>query len=217
MAQSDYPTARPYLPDDRSLDSLAEAAEGCRGCPLYRNSRQVVFGAGPPDAQIMLIGEQPGVEEDKVGQPFLGPAGSLLDDALRQAGLDRGQVYMTNAVKHFKSQSNNGRQKSITPTVAEIKACHPWLETEIETVQPEVLVALGSVAARSILGRSVAIQESLDTWFQAEGGRSLIVTYHPAAALRAPQRDDQERLFNIIARDLSRAREAITGGLRPGV
>ncbi len=218
MARSDYPTAQPFLPDDKNLDTLATAAEGCQGCPLYQDATQVVFGSGPPDAEIMLVGEQPGAQEDQIGEPFVGPAGRLLDQALKEGGLNRDELYITNAVKHFKFEVSDGRRSGIKPSVGEIKACHPWLESEIEQVQPEIVVAMGAVAARSLTGKPLAIGEVLGSWLQTSEGRSLIVTYHPSAVLRSPAEVDQDRIFEALVRDLDRAREAVLsarGGRRP--
>ena len=219
MAHSDYPTARPFLPDDRDLDNLARAAEGCQGCPLYHDATQTVFGVGPSDAQLMLVGEQPGAEEDRVGEPFVGQAGKMLDRSLEAAGVQRSDVYITNAVKHFKSKGGDGSRRGVKPQVGEVHACRPWLESELEAVQPLIVVAMGTVAARSLIGQPVTIGESLGAWLQTAEGRHLIVTYHPSAALRAPAKIDRERIFETLVDDLARAHEAISQvdrGARPG-
>lgn len=220
MANSDYPSARPFFPDDHSLDNLAAAAEGCQGCPLYREATQTVFGEGFEDAEIMLVGEQPGRREDEAGQPFVGPAGKVLDRAFRTADMSREQVYITNAVKHFKSVAVDGQRQKKKPNVSEISACRPWLEAEIDEVQPEIVIALGAVAARSLSGTPLTVGEAIGEWLETEDGRDLIVTYHPSAAIRAPVEVDRQRIFDTLADDLSRAWETVSPmrpGSRPGV
>ena len=215
MSRSDFPTARPFLPDDRDLEALAEACQDCQGCPLYGDATQAVFGIGRADADIMLVGEQPGVREDRIGEPFVGPAGKVLDQALEEAGIRRDEIYITNAVKHFKSRTTEDRQTGVKPNVAEITACRPWLESEIERVNPEIIVALGAVAARSLTEELIPVGEALDQWMQTAEGRDLLVTYHPSATLRAVAEADQGRMFDAITRTLTRARDAVSP-MRPG-
>lgn len=220
MAQTEYPGAHQFLPDDRDLDSLEEASQGCQGCPLYRDATQTVFGAGNPDAELMLVGEQPGRKEDEAGEPFVGPAGKVLERALEEAGMRREAVYITNAVKHFKSEPTDGMRRGLKPNISEINACRPWLEEEIEVVQPEIIIALGAVAARTLAGRPLTVGEAIGNWLETDGGRDLIVTYHPSAALRAPADTDQDRIFEVLAGDLHRAWEAVAPmgpGPRAGV
>ncbi len=212
MSNTDYPTARPFIPDQQNLENLSEAAAGCKGCPLYREATQTVFGEGPDDAALMLVGEQPGQREDRTGHPFRGPAGKVLNRVLSEAGLNREELYITNAVKHLKFESDGGRRQAQTPMVDEIEACHPWIESELNTVQPRVVVALGTVAARSLLGQSVAISESIDAWMQTRHGQALLVTYHPTAAIRASTGADRDRIFDAIARSLNRANKALSTG-----
>jgi len=145
-------SARDFLPARRTLPSLRRAAAACRGCPLYRNATQTVFGEGAATARLMLVGETPGDREDLAGRPFVGPAGRLLDDALEAAGIERRDAYVTNVVKHFKWEPRGKRRLHRTPTIAEIRACMPWLEAEIELVKPHVLVCLGATAAKALLG-----------------------------------------------------------------
>lgn len=215
MAQSDYPTARQFLPDERDLESLAEASQGCQGCPLFKDATQTVFGSGATDADIMLVGEQPGRKEDEEGKPFVGPSGKVLDQAFEEAGVHRDAVYITNAVKHFKSEGSDGGRQGLKPNISEINACRPWLESEIEAVEPEIIIALGAVAARSLAGRPLTVGEAIGSWLETEEGRDLIVTYHPSAALRAPAETDRDRIFDVLAGDLSRAWEAVAP-MRPG-
>lgn len=206
MAKSDFPTARQFLPEERDLKSLAEAATECRGCPLYQGATQVVFGEGPSEARIVLVGEQPGRQEDEAGRPFVGPAGQALDRALDEAGIDRDQIYITNAVKHFKFEAIDGSQKGLTPRISEINACNPWLEAELAAIGPVVVVAMGTVAARSLSGQSMTIGQARDQWLQTQWGHELIVTFHPSASIRAPLRQRREQIFEALVYDLERAR-----------
>lgn len=215
MGRSDYPTARPFLPDDNDLKSLADAAEGCQGCPLYEDATQVVFGQGNDDADLMLVGEQPGAKEDEAGEPFVGPAGQALDKALNRAGIDRGDIYITNAVKHFKHRQTNGKRKGSKPDVSETLACRPWLEQELATVNPRLVIGMGAVAARSLSGRRLAIGEARGEWLETIDGRDLMITYHPSAALRAPSESDREQIFEMLTDDLLRASN-ILSGIEPG-
>jgi uracil-DNA glycosylase len=177
---------------------LIEAAARCRGCPLYKPATQTVFGRGPARASILLIGEQPGDREDIEGLPFVGPAGRVLDEALAAAGLSRSEVYLTNAVKHFKFEPRGKKRIHQKPNAAELEACRPWLLAELEAVRPRVIVSLGASAARSVAR------------IPAEGAASgvRIDTIHPSAALRAPEREQRHRLRARLARDLRKARRA---------
>ena len=190
-----------YLPQDQSLPSLREAAEKCRGCSLYLCASRVVFGKGPATARIMIIGEQPGDHEDRAGEPFIGPAGQLLTQAMQEAGLDRSQCYLTNAVKHFGFKEINGRRQNITPTIREINACKPWLEAEIATVKPEIIVCLGLTAVRSLTGNAVKMQEQRGQWQQGDGHK-LMISYHPSAILRQPDPEQKARLYQQLVGDL---------------
>src|SRR3954469_8842675 len=148
MPKPDWPTAAAFLPPKRDLGALQQAADGCRGCPLYENATQTVFGEGPPDARVVLVGEQPGDKEDVAGEPFVGPAGQLLDRALVDAGIDRGATYVTNIVKHFKWTPRGKRRIHQKPNAEEIKACWPWLEAEVHAIEPDIVVCLGATAAQ---------------------------------------------------------------------
>lgn len=145
-------SAAPFVPQSTSLKALKGAAQGCRGCDLYKRATQVVFGAGPKRARVMFVGEQPGDQEDRQGEPFVGPAGALLDKALADAGIPRDQVYVTNAVKHFKWEPRGKRRIHKKPRASEVNACRPWLEAELRAVRPEIVVCLGATAAQSLLG-----------------------------------------------------------------
>lgn len=145
-------SAADFLPSGRSLSTLREAAASCRGCPLWAPATQTVFGAGPADARVVLVGEQPGDQEDRRGEPFVGPAGRVLDQALDEAGIDRGAAYVTNAVKHFKFEERGKRRLHKTPSATEVRACRPWLTAEIEALAPDVLVPMGATAAKAVHG-----------------------------------------------------------------
>jgi DNA polymerase len=185
LADDDVPwTAEPFVPDTRDIDMLAAASRGCRGCPLYRDAIQTVFGEGPRDAALILVGEQPGDNEDKQGHPFVGPAGAVLWKCLQEAGASREDVYATNAVKHFKNEPRGKRRIHKKPGNAEIDACHPWLRAELEILAGRTVVCLGATAARAMLGRTTAIAANRGTVIQASG-HDVFVTYHPSAVLRA--------------------------------
>ena len=176
----------------RLLDELRAEAAGCRNCELWREATQTVFGEGPAGARMMLVGEQPGDQEDLAGHPFVGPAGRLLDDALAGAGIDRGGVYVTNAVKHFKWKARGKRRIHDRPSAAEVSACRPWLEGELEAVRPEVLVLLGATAAQALLGRSFRVTRSRGVPLEQTGlARWAVATVHPSSILR--ERDDGAR------------------------
>jgi DNA polymerase len=196
-------TARPFVPDTTSWSALQDAARGCRGCPLYADATQVVFGEGSLSAAIVLVGEQPGDQEDRKGHPFVGPAGGVLWACVESARIAREDVYATNAVKHFKHEPRGKRRIHQKPTTAEVQACHPWIEAELAAVRGRVLVALGATAARSLLGRSVPIAASRGTTFRV-GGVPAIVTYHPSAVLRTD--DAAAEIRRALIEDLERAR-----------
>ena len=174
-----------------SLERLRLEAASCQACPLWRNATQTVFGEGPSDAKIVLVGEQPGDREDLAGRPFVGPAGLVLDRALAEAGVDRSGVYVTNAVKHYKFEPRGKRRLHKRPNGAEIKACRRWLVEEIEAVRPQLVVALGATAAESLAGRPMPIKSIRGALLELAGGQKAIFTIHPSAILRL--RDDRER------------------------
>jgi uracil-DNA glycosylase len=204
-------TAAPFVPPATSLRRLAQAAAGCRGCPLFVDTTQTVFGEGPRVARLILVGEQPGDVEDRRGHVFVGPAGGVLWRCIDEAGIDRGDVYTTNAVKHFKHETRGKRRIHKKPNTAEIEACHPWMDAELRVVEAPVVVALGAVAARSLTGRPLSIASSRATTFEL-GERSLFVTYHPSAVLRADERAAEIRA--AVVEDLRRAHE-LAGRLSP--
>ncbi len=168
-----------------SLATLREAAAGCRACPLWKIGTQTVFGEGPQDAELMLVGEQPGDREDREGRPFVGPAGRLLDEALEEAGIDRTRVYLTNAVKHFKWRAGGKRRIHAKPNWSEVAACRPWLDGELEVVRPDVLVCLGATAAQALLGRSFRVTKQRGEPVESDLAPHVLATIHPSAILRA--------------------------------
>ena len=178
--------ARPPPPAPATLGGLHATVQACAACPLSACATQAVNGAGPLRARLMLVGEQPGDQEDLAGRPFVGPAGQLLNQALAQAGLDRGELFLTNAVRHFKHELRGKRRIHKTPGQREAAACRPWLLQEIELVQPIALLALGATAARALLGPGVTLAEARGRWWPGPGGRPVLVTWHPAALLRLP-------------------------------
>ncbi|MDP9433452.1 MAG: UdgX family uracil-DNA binding protein [Actinomycetota bacterium] len=191
MPRPDWPTAAPFVPDTPDLEVLRAAAPDCRGCPLWEPATQVVFGRGTAEARLMLVGEQPGDVEDQKGLPFVGPAGRLLVQALDEAGVDRNQVFVTNAVKHFKFTVRGKRRIHATPDTYEVAACRPWLTAELAAVQPEMVVLLGATAAKTVYGPSFRVTQQrgqLMDWPQPDGPRAL-ATIHPSAVLRADDRD----------------------------
>jgi uracil-DNA glycosylase family protein len=182
-------TAADYVPERATLQSLREAAKVCHGCDLWRNATQTVFGEGPEDAELMFVGEQPGDQEDKLGRPFVGPAGRIFDQALEQVGIDRSRVYVTNAVKHFKWQPRGKRRIHQKPNAAELAACRPWLDAELAVVQPRVLVCLGATAAQALLGRTFRVTKQRGTPVDSPLAEVVVATIHPSAILRAEDRD----------------------------
>jgi len=208
--------AAPFVPDDRSLPILQKAVQHCRGCDLYQNATQAVFGeletgaaAKKPKVAIMMIGEQPGDQEDKQGRPFVGPAGKLLDKCLEEAEIDRRKVYVTNAVKHFRWEPRGKLRIHKKPSMKEIHACRPWLEAELEAVRPELIVCLGATAAQSLLGSNFRITQSHGKVQQAEGFPPIIATLHPSAILRARTDEDREQDTKIFIDDLRRATDLL--------
>jgi uracil-DNA glycosylase len=189
--------AAAYLPEHLSLPQLRDAVQGCRGCELYRNATQAVFGEGARHAEVMLVGEQPGDKEDLAGHPFVGPAGRLLDQALEEAGIDRAQTYVTNAVKHFKWQARGKRRIHQKPSWSESSACRPWLEAEIAVVEPRVLVCLGATAAQSLLGPDFRVTRHRGELIDSPLAEHVTATVHPSSILR--QQDEESRRGELAA------------------
>jgi uracil-DNA glycosylase len=177
------------IPDRPSLKSLREAAADCTACPLHKDATQTVFGEGLKRARLMMVGEQPGDREDREGKPFVGPAGRILDKALEEAGIERGDAYVTNVVKHFKWKPKGKRRIHQKPSKLEVEACKPWLEAELEVVKPRVLVALGATAAQSLLGRQFRVTKQRGELIDSPLAHYVTATIHPSAILRAEDRD----------------------------
>jgi uracil-DNA glycosylase len=186
-----------------SLKMLREDARDCRNCPLWKNATQTVFGAGASHARIMLVGEQPGDEEDRRGEPFVGPAGRLLDRALEAAGVDRSTLYVTNAVKHFKWEPRGKRRLHKTPAQREIEACRPWLEGEIASLRPEVIGCLGATAAKALLGAQFKVSVSRGQFVPSPYAPKVFATFHPSAILRVRGDAEREAAFKSLVRDLA--------------
>jgi len=191
-------SAADFIPPDPTLPRLRAAAAGCRGCNLWVNATQTVFGEGPRTADVMLVGEQPGDQEDRQGHPFVGPSGQLLDAALEAAGIDRTRVYVTNSVKHFKFVViERGRRLHKKPSAAEVRACNPWLQEEIRLLKPRVVVALGATAAQALLGKQFRVTQDRGRPIPTEFAEAVVATVHPSAVLRAPAeaREEARREF----------------------
>jgi uracil-DNA glycosylase family protein len=205
MAESSLFPGRNELPGigaNTTLAAVAEEAAGCTRCHLYRDATQTVFGQGPEDARVVLVGEQPGDQEDKQGEPFVGPAGLLLDRALKAAGINRNETYVTNAVKHFKFEPRGKRRIHKKPDRPEIDACHWWLEREVALLAPEVVVAMGATAGVAVTGRRVAVMKERGKLIDHPGGFRLLVTVHPSALVRIPDRDAKAAAFDQLVSDL---------------
>ena len=210
----DGSSARPFVPADAGLDELREAAGSCRGCDLYKRATQVVFGAGPARARVMLVGEQPGDQEDREGAPFVGPAGAILNRAMADAGLRREDVYLTNAVKHFKWEPRGKRRIHQTPRLSEMRACRPWIEAEVNAVSPQVIVCLGSTAARALMGPRFRVTKERGQILESPWARSLVATYHPSAILRANDPAERDALYQLLVHDLELAASYAARGSR---
>src|SRR5881396_21154 len=203
MATGTEEYARPAQPPDTSsLAGLRDAARECKACHLYKRATQTVFGEGPKDAAIMLVGEQPGDYEDQEGKPFVGPAGKIMDQALEEAGLDRKEVYVTNAVKHFKWEPRGKRRIHQKPNSREITACRPWLEAELRIVRPKLLLCLGSTAGQAIFGPSFRVTRERGKLLQSPLAPRVVAPVHPSALLRAPDEETRRREYARFVDDL---------------
>src|SRR6185437_4598572 len=207
-------SAADFLPQRRTISSLRKAAQDCRGCALYQNATQTVFGEGVVRAGLLLICEQPGDQEDLQGRPFVGPAGKLLTEALEAAAIERDEVYVTNAVKHFKWTPRGKRRLHAKPSSREVAACRPWLEAEIEAIEPQVIVCLGATAAQSLLGPSFRITRQRGEILASDWAPALVATYHPSAILRAPDPVERDALRSLFADDLKLAGKALQNAAR---
>ena len=208
--EADLPLFREKRINDptRALKALAAEARSCTRCDLYKNATQTVFGEGPADAALMLIGEQPGDQEDLAGRPFVGPAGKVLDRALEAAGLDRAEIYITNAVKHFKNEPRGKRRLHKKPDTSEIDACRWWLDNELALIEPAVAVALGATAARALLRKALSINANRGRLIALPNGGNALITVHPSYLLRLQEARDKRREFDLLVKDLHFAAEA---------
>jgi uracil-DNA glycosylase family protein len=187
------------MPDSVTMSALRQSVQHCEGCPLYANATQAVFGEGTLSSEVMLVGEQPGDQEDRAGAPFVGPAGRMLDQALEEAGIDRRRTYVTNAVKHFKWKARGTRRIHDKPSWTEQMACRPWLEAEIAIVKPRALVLMGATAAQSLLGKSFRVTQNRGVPVESDLAELVTATIHPSAILRS---DDREEMFAGLVDDL---------------
>jgi len=201
-------SAADFVPKRKTLPALRKAAAGCRGCDLYKDATQTVFGEGPRDARIMMVGEQPGDREDVAGRPFVGPAGGLLDRAIEEAGLVRDELYLTNVVKHFKHVTRGKRRIHKKPDLEEIRACSPWLEAEIARIEPHVLVLLGATAAQAILGRSFRVTQHRGEFVESCLAPLVTATVHPSSILRSRTDEERRSAFDAFVSDLRRVARA---------
>ena len=214
--RSDQPTlALASVPEEPTLADLVTAAAACQACDLWRTGTQTVFGAGPPQAELMLVGEQPGDREDLEGAPFVGPAGRVLDQGLRAAGIDRERAYATNVVKHFKWTPRVKRRLHQTPNAAEQAACRPWLDAELAVVRPRVLVALGATAATSLLGRGFRVTRERGRLVDSPLAPYVLATVHPSSILRARDDDERHAAMDGFVADLSVAASVLGAGNDP--
>ena len=198
-ARNPYPTAAAFMPDRLTMTALREAVQRCEGCPLYANATQAVFGEGRLDSEVMLVGEQPGDQEDRAGAPFVGPAGRILDEALEEAGIDRTRAYVTNAVKHFKWKARGKRRIHDKPSWTEQMACRPWVEAELALVKPRALVLMGATAAQSLLGKSFRVTQHRGVPLDSDLAELVTATIHPSAVLRA---ENREEMYSGLVDDL---------------
>ena len=207
--EPDEQGATPFVPDSASLPELSSAAQECRGCDLYKDATQAVFGEGPSGAPIMLVGEQPGDQEDRTGAPFVGPAGGILDEALAAGGVSRERVYVTNAVKHFKFEPRGKKRIHKKPGAYEINACLPWLQAELRAVRPSIVVAMGATAARAILGPKFKLMQERGKILETDHGFKVVATIHPSAVLRSPDPEGLRKAYEMLVDDLKVAARAL--------
>ncbi|HEX5219853.1 MAG TPA: UdgX family uracil-DNA binding protein [Verrucomicrobiae bacterium] len=204
-------TAAPLIPPRPTIEKLQRAARDCRACPLWKSGTQTVFGEGSRTAQVVFVGEQPGNDEDLAGKPFVGPAGRLLNKALEEAGIDRDEVYVTNAVKHFKWEPKGKRRIHKKPNAREIAACHPWLQAELEVLKPKLLVCLGATAAQALLGREFRVSQQRGELVESKLAPNVIATVHPSSILRAPDDETRRAEVKLFVSDLKKAAKVIHG------
>lgn len=196
------------VPDSSDLTVVRKAADKCTACHLYKRATQTVFGEGPKHASLMLVGEQPGDQEDLAGKPFVGPAGQIFNRALEEAGIDRDKVYVTNAVKHFKWEPRGKRRIHQKPNSREIAACRPWMEAELRLVRPKLLVCLGATASQAVFGPSFRVTRERGKVLESPFARKVVATVHPSSLLRQPDEESREREYKLFVKDLRVALKA---------
>ena len=209
MATKLQKSAADFLPRKRTLKTLREASRSCKGCDLYKNATQTVFGEGPAGANVMFVGEQPGDQEDRQGRPFVGPAGRLLNKALAEAGIPRDEVYVTNAVKHFKWIWRGKRRLHQKPSIRQVMACRPWLEAELEVVRPKIVVCLGATAAQSVLARPVLITKARGKFIESDSDRIIFITIHPSAIYRHREKEEQEKEYRGFVSEMKQVQRKL--------
>lgn len=206
-------SAEELIPPKPSLKKLREAAANCRACPLWRTGTQTVFGKGSPGSKLMLVGEQPGDREDRAGEPFVGPAGEVLATALAEVGIDRGEAYVTNAVKHFKWKQGRGKRRlHQRPNAEEVGACRPWLDAELSVVRPEILVCLGATAAKALLGSKVRVRRDRGRFLESDLAPAVSVTVHPSSILRIDDDSERRAARAELTADLRKIAAKLNGG-----
>jgi uracil-DNA glycosylase family protein len=209
LQEAELPLFRERINDpERAFRHLVKDAKSCTRCHLYKNATQTVFGEGPVDASLMLVGEQPGDQEDIQGRPFVGPAGKVLDRALAEAGIERDSVYITNAVKHFKNEPRGNRRIHKKPDTSEIDACRWWLDHELKLIEPEIVVALGATAVRGLARKSLTINANRGRLIEFQSGIRGVITVHPSYLLRLREERDKRREFDLLVKDLRLAAKA---------
>jgi uracil-DNA glycosylase len=206
---ADGPSAASLIPPHADLNQLRKIAAGCKACHLWKLGTQTVFGEGPTKARLLLVGEQPGNDEDLAGKPFVGPAGRLLDKALESAGIDRSEVYVTNVVKHFKWEPRGKRRIHAKPDSTEIGACRAWLDAEIARVKPYAVVCLGATAAQALLGKQFRVTKQRGEFLDSELAEIVTATIHPSAILRAITEEDRRREMSLLVKDLQKVSQAL--------
>jgi uracil-DNA glycosylase family protein len=209
--QTEPSPVRKLIPPSPTLEQLREIAATCQGCDLWRDATQTVFGEGDASAELVLVGEQPGDAEDRAGRPFVGPAGRLLDRALEEAGIDRRKVYVTNAVKHFKWTRRGKVRLHKKPNAEEIRACRPWLDAELQVVQPRVLVCLGATAAQALLGSTFRVSRQRGEFVESDLAPLVLATVHPSSVLRAPDDASRAAAYDGLVDDLAKVAKALAG------
>jgi DNA polymerase len=209
MVKKETRSAKSFVPEKADLAQLRKAAQVCRGCELYRNATQAVFGEGPEKARIVMVGEKPGDREDIEGKPFVGPAGKLLHRAMLEAGIDPEDVYITNAVKHFKFEKRGAKRLHKKPSGPEITACRPWLDAELDLIKPSIIVCLGATPAQALMGKEARVTKIRGDFRKHEAAEFITATIHPSALLRMPEEEQRHEEYRRFVEDLQKVREKL--------